>query len=238
MSPTYEIRRSSTHGLGMFATCDLEAGDLILEEPIVIEVPKHGRNQGVNPYEMYKAFKDNPPEIQQQILQLTEQPKRTLRKDIAKSLKSLDPPERDEAIAVANKLLNNAFGNQDAQWLSIGISRINHSCVPNACVRRRGQDQTAHATRAIPEGEEITIAYCGSWRIASDRQKCLKHWNITCTCWSCSLATAESRQRDAKLMEIQRLLEALRKQETAQNYTGVLQLTENMPDLLGSRARL
>jgi len=111
----------------------------------------------------------------------------------------------------ANIVESNAFGfedpsQNDRHWLVVyrNISRLNHSCVPNARVTdiltgtnaNRNPNHTGRmkiiATKDIALGEEITIEYSkdpGFWLHSFNiRSPALQtHWNFVCNCIACTV---------------------------------------------------
>ena len=77
------------------------------------------------------------------------------------------------------------------------LSRINHSCIPNA---ERWWDlerevETLYAIRDIKENEEITVAYSGEiyYRPLSERQDLISRgWRFRCLCQCCKLSDPEA----------------------------------------------
>ncbi|KAG5642440.1 hypothetical protein DXG03_002786 [Asterophora parasitica] len=69
------------------------------------------------------------------------------------------------------------------------ISRINHSCVPNAEYGKLDVASLSlqlHAIRDIKKGEEIFIAYCPPTMPTTKRQAKLEPYGFQCTCRVCS----------------------------------------------------
>lgn len=70
------------------------------------------------------------------------------------------------------------------------ISRVNHSCVPNAffVYNSNKKMETLHATCNINEGEEITMSYIEfTGDIIADRLKLKERFKFECTCNFCKM---------------------------------------------------
>jgi hypothetical protein len=90
------------------------------------------------------------------------------------------------------------------------ISRINHSCLPNAVhswnglLGERGEE-TVYAVRDIKEGEEITVSYLAGGP-SKERQSILKQsFGFDCTCVLCDSSDADLKASDERLSRIQEL---------------------------------
>lgn len=79
---------------------------------------------------------------------------------------------------------NNAFATCTGPRLFLKISRINHSCTPNALAdwNSKIERQTVHLTRDVALGDEIAISYCDPREEFEVRRKNLHGWNFTCDC--------------------------------------------------------
>jgi hypothetical protein len=107
---------------------------------------------------------------------------------------------------------NNAF-NLDSlskfrQAVFNQISRLNHSCVPNA--QGNFKDElgvfNVHATRLIKAGEEVTLNYLPehSTPRALRQNQLQSTYNFTCSCAACSLSTIQDQDGEAKRIQIHR----------------------------------
>jgi len=80
--------------------------------------------------------------------------------------------------------LTNAFS--DGLWPD--LARVNHSCLPNAEVVRRGKERLLVVVRPVERGEEVTHSYLHSLMGKEARQKVLQsRWGFLCACSLCSL---------------------------------------------------
>ena len=87
----------------------------------------------------------------------------------------------------------------------LSISRINHSCVPNAvCSYNSAKSvEEVRASRNIDEGEEICVSYIDVVHMRDDRQKLLDgRFNFRCQCPACSLTGPELAENEKLRREI------------------------------------
>ncbi|KAJ4393438.1 hypothetical protein N0V93_002648 [Gnomoniopsis smithogilvyi] len=102
---------------------------------------------------------------------------------------------------------SNAFNiGMDRQALFPRIARINHSCIPNAQGNfHEGQGRlNIHATRDIPDGEEVMINYLKETGVTLRRQrqgKLLEGYGFDCDCAACDLTSKPGRDREVWRME-------------------------------------
>ncbi|KAK3689363.1 hypothetical protein B0T22DRAFT_170894 [Podospora appendiculata] len=93
----------------------------------------------------------------------------------------------------------------DATGIFPTISLLNHSCVPNTCYsfNTRTRHGTVHALRAIPAGEELTIAYLDDDAPRADRRERLQFgFDFACACTACSLPAAQQAASDTRRKHI------------------------------------
>jgi len=106
------------------------------------------------------------------------------------------PDEADKTLGV---LKNNAmsfwkthsgigFGPQDGAALYLAVSRLNHSCDPNARVLPSLERAEVIALRAIKKGEEVCTSYMPAEILRQNheqRSKFLAEFEIVCRCSRC-----------------------------------------------------
>ncbi|KAK4540498.1 hypothetical protein LTR36_009136 [Oleoguttula mirabilis] len=194
----FEVRLSAGKGLGLFALVDIPRGMRLIAEPALIILPtsepdfKH----------IWKDFKKLTPHQFDQmggLSSVSHTVKSSLQGLIRHRLSTqqqysgtaLDAAVKDEmqmrAIFNTNAV---AMGMESlyGRGLFLLSSRLNHSCVPNVF-----QDYnvtlemtTVHATRAIKEGEELTLSYCQHVRNNhEERAEVLDFWEFKCDCPAC-----------------------------------------------------
>ncbi|TFK71977.1 hypothetical protein BDN72DRAFT_836904 [Pluteus cervinus] len=190
----YEIRNSliPNAGVGMFATEDLDVGDMIIMEYPFLSQPQEtpyvpGPNSDPDMF-MRALFRRLPQEGQ----------------DIFWSLhncKPIGPSSKMKGIFDTNGLpMDLRPGDPVYVGLSKNISRINHSCVRNAQVTWSLQEWSwrVWALQPIKKGDEITISYVPPDLPRLARQQILRdNYSISsCICSCCSLPPALVKQSD------------------------------------------
>lgn len=88
------------------------------------------------------------------------------------------------------------------------ISRINHSCNPNAVQYWNPllDKQTIHAVRTIPAGAEILTLYSTNSGPSSERREILREqFKFDCACEVCSLPAEQQAESDARFQKAQEL---------------------------------
>ena len=174
-SALYIIRPSPGKGLGMFAAKLIQQGTRILaEKPFftLAEIPEVSAEDSYAPNDITKAFHRLP---------ASEQHKFT----------SLHCPERSDCNIIVRIYEANCFEMGAGTCICLDASRINHSCVPNAHYSWNSniEQETVHAVKNIPKGEEITISYITAICTFEKRQRQLKPYGFTCPCPACRINT-------------------------------------------------
>ena len=101
------------------------------------------------------------------------------------------------------------------------ISRINHSCLPNAYYYWNSNTKcaTVHAICPINAGDEITVHYLGTGTVFESRRVSLKKgYGFDCTCSLCSLPPLARQNSDTRRLRIQHLDEALNDWKRSMDY--------------------
>lgn len=109
---------------------------------------------------------------------------------------------------------NNAFdlgnGSEFQQAVFPKISRINHSCVPNAQGNFHSElgRFNIHATRDIEPDEELTLNYLQELGAAreSRQQRLLSGYGFTCECPACDLNLARARKGEKRRVRMHKEL--------------------------------
>ncbi|TFK31556.1 hypothetical protein BDQ12DRAFT_716924 [Crucibulum laeve] len=202
----FRVSLTSDMGLGMFATCSLKMGDLILSERPLIVSPAATRVTFQKP----SGFTDE--QYTQAILFERE-------KALEECLKRMFPESRKAFYALANshtedgsgpivgRIRTNGFtvgkGFYDKQYGETSgaysatcdkLSRINHSCRPNTTYTFDVASFSfqLRAMRDIKSGEQLFCSYSTVTLPAADRKRQLAPYGFQCTCASCSGDTANS----------------------------------------------
>lgn len=102
-------------------------------------------------------------------------------------------------------------GRRIGQAVFRGISRINHSCVPNSQANyHEGKGLfNVHATRDIGVGEELSISYLPELgAVRGKRVERLRDgYGFECGCVACDLGSKVGRDGEERRVEMQRRLE-------------------------------
>ncbi|KAF4612720.1 hypothetical protein D9613_011817 [Agrocybe pediades] len=211
--PAYEVRSTPDMGMGVFATRDIAAGELILAERPLLVAPRD-IGMMVDPSKLMLREKYSPDEFKQITMMECEK----LLEFVVH--RYMEPEHREAFLALANShqedgsgpllgiIRTNGYGIEGLfdgpkvnEWESntygaivkVG-SRINHSCRPNI---NHKFDLDAFclsffAERDIPSGKQLSYSYCYMGQSAADRQAELAPYGFSCTCPSCVNATPES----------------------------------------------
>jgi hypothetical protein len=221
----YEIKRAGAKGFGVFAKQLIPRGTRIFSEPPLISLRQDQDASAILTAARSIALRDRA-----QLLKLSTTISRELSiirwvHVIYYNLKQTVFNIRDsqewslprlralrEQHRIVSIFRNNAF-NLDSlskfrQAVFNQISRLNHSCVPNA----QGNFNDAlgvfnvHATRQIEAGEEVTLNYLPehSTPRALRQTQLQSTYNFTCTCAACSLATVRDQDGEVKRIQIHR----------------------------------
>jgi hypothetical protein len=222
----YEIRTAGAKGLGVFANRHIQRGTRIFSER-----PLLGITQSQNAGAIFAASRLLGRADRRKLLDLSSHATKELSfmrwnqalfftiKSALSSLGSLFRGVRipfpsikgvKEHVTILSVFRSNAFalGSNSGleQAVFSQISRINHSCLPNAQGNWNGNGGVnggrfnVHATRDIASNEELTLNYLherGS--IRSQRQgKLLNGYGFNCACPACDLSTVGGEEGDEK----------------------------------------
>ena len=155
----YEVRPLEGKGLGVIATCAFKKFDNIIVERALLRKP-------------YRPSPDA-----------------GLAESESAALRALTPADG----GLLAKMLNNQMGcgsdDDDDSGVFVTMSRINHSCMPNAEHYFSDKDKVKRvfACRDIQAGEEICIAYIDSFTVPTSqrRQQLQARYGINCRCAAC-----------------------------------------------------
>ena len=187
---------TSAAGKGAFAFKDIQRGDLILSEKPIFCIPTSGHEP-------------------------------IMRGAIEIAVGNLSPIHLDGFLSLQNShntcscfpipLLGifgtNAIATTDGNGgVSLGASRFNHSCSPNAkySFNSNTGEIRIYAMGTIPRGEEIFVSYISLYQTRRSRQDNLRPgYHFTCACSICSLPEAESKKSDARRQRLKELNEII-----------------------------
>ncbi|KAF9361825.1 hypothetical protein BGX34_006872 [Mortierella sp. NVP85] len=185
---SYIVKDTPNKGRGMFATRDIKRGECVIaESPLV--------------YVSLNSLAENSAAVE------------ALSKKNKKYFYALHNAFADELSQDAGIIRTNALPlgpeSSDGAVYRV-ISRINHSCAPNA--NQKWNDRTnkeyIYAIKDIPEGGEILITYTSPVMTRAHRQKDLQEkFRFTCRCEVCDVESSE--EYDAAVRRIDQCSELI-----------------------------
>lgn len=170
----------------------------------------------------------------------------TTERDLAEALRAL-PKESQRAFLslhnnypgknpLSNIIRSNGYPlgpGSEVGGIFANISRINHSCRPNAVHSWNPlmDVETVYAVRPIKTGEEITLSYHAGGP-SNTRKEILKQgFGFDCTCEICSLPEAELRASDSRFIRAQKLDSTIGNPESVRYSPG--KVLKNCKTLMG-----
>jgi len=191
MSQSFEIKECLGKGLGVFATHDLIAGECVMKEkPIAFINNKHAHD--IIDSDVEEVFS-------------------TISKTEKEAFLALWEGSRSLQTKRLRIYRSNCFkwdndnGKGFGACISLQLSRLNHSCLPNAAWRQEHNYFRVFALRPISKGEEITVCYNQDffWMIAVQRKALQDHiYKFSCDCKACDTNTEFSRASDKRRTRI------------------------------------
>jgi tetratricopeptide (TPR) repeat protein len=223
-----KIGESSGQGRGLFATKQIDAGEIVLCEKSFRVVWGHhpealtaitydGRDERIRVIpaglckELVQKLRDNPSQVEK-VMDLFGD----YQSEIGKQLILADnsTPVID-TFQIHDIVARNAFGpaqeaprGKDISSGSAGLwvlaSYINHSCIPNAKKEFIGDLMILRATRKIATGEEISHSYNESSDYDTRKTALMNTWGFQCTCALCNVEKEESSIVRKKRQDLER----------------------------------
>ncbi|EJF61803.1 SET domain-containing protein [Dichomitus squalens LYAD-421 SS1] len=186
LTPRYHISDAGEGGLGLFATTNIARGELVLRERPLIVYPQ------MLPFYSTRPAGQQYPELER-AMELMSTDKQEAFFGLMNAQQ--EEPSLVKGIIDTNALYVGSLPGAPHQYAGVceHISRINHSCSPNAAYRF---DLAAFAfeVRAlfpIRPGEQVSIAYTDPALPRAARQHALlSSYGFTCACPACSLPSA------------------------------------------------
>ena len=209
-----KVGESPGCGRGLFATCDIDSGGIILcekafsvvwghEDEALTAMTYDGRDDRIRvfPAGLCKAIVrkllDNPSQVQK-VTNLYGDYRGLDNKLIMRDSSAVVDTFQVHDIVVRNTFGpgsvysggEEAFSNASA-GLWILASYINHSCIPNANKESMGDLMVLRATQPIRAGDEITHSYDASSDYDARTAALMNTWGFSCTCALCIAEKAD-----------------------------------------------
>jgi len=162
----WKIRYNAEKGHEMFAAEDIPKGKRIIAEKPLMKA---------------QSFPASEEQLQAEFDKLSAKDKRAFQQ-----LHSAHIPE--DTTWLQSRFYTNSVTWNDGSATFILISRINHSCIPNASFSYNASlnMETVHAFKNIKKGEEITISYILPYATKEERNATLRaRYGFSCKCEAC-----------------------------------------------------
>ncbi|GAA5952313.1 hypothetical protein JCM3765_001938 [Sporobolomyces pararoseus] len=197
--PPYKIVSTSEKGLGIVATRDIKAGEIIFAEKPLLKI-----NCEMKDGEMDDSF-------------IVDERLKTLSAQDRKDFESLSiaPPLRSKKKSIGI-WRTNAYEFGDGAGVFLTASRFNHSCRPTVDRIWNEEDGKAYfiAFRDVRGGEELCTDYTGMYRRRHEREQHLFFsYGFKCKCQVCSLPPEEVKENDRARIEIAQINDFMLKGE-------------------------
>ena len=211
------IRETEGRGRGLEAARDIKTGDLILLDTAVITVTEEADTwqAGKQIHDQVNRLKEND---RREFYKLTKMQKLLDISDtfISAAGDDTDNLKKAELVSLykhetAIFFNNDISGCAGSKSLYLSMALLNHSCSPNSCWSRAGDDRRLElrALKEVKEGQEVTVNYIsveGRFTERQERRERLRRgWDFLCDCQLCQTGEEE----DTKL-EIRRRQEDMR----------------------------
>lgn len=220
----YEIKSAGLKGLGVFAKTFIPRGTRIFSEAPLLAISP-GQNAG----DIYSASRSLSSDDRRRFLGLSTHVTNelkimrwsqavwyTLTHTLSslfrreKGIGAMSWPNPKEHVTIISIFRNNAFnlGASSAfqQAVFPKISRINHSCVPNA--QGNFHDELGrfniHATRDIETGEELTLNYLQELGAAREvrQERLMSGYGFSCECTACDMSSSKGRDGEKRRVKM------------------------------------
>ena len=194
MEQMYEVRETKGKGIGCFAKTFIKKGTKIIEERPLMHLRGDPR-QSIAAYESLTFHE------KQLFMSLRQS-------EDGAACSSYSASTDSTHDSIQDILLTNSFSVFDgkASILTILISRVNHSCLPNAEQIYFAEEGVSAlwAIKDIFVGEEITITYIDEYGGYEERKKRLEeNWGFKCDCKACDITTTFGKASDCRRIVLQ-----------------------------------
>ncbi len=206
------VRESPGKGRGLFATCDISPGELIMcEKAFCVVWGDELEAMAALTYDVRdKRIRVSPMGLTKSVVQkLLDNPSKVTRlmemygddQGYGATAWSTDEGATVDAFRVHDIVSRNAFGlggqlgDANTKGASTGLwvqaARMNHSCVPNVEKEYIGDLMVVRAARRILEGEEIFTSYDESSDYDTRKNALMTTWGFECNCSLCIAEQAD-----------------------------------------------
>ncbi|OCL09201.1 SET domain-containing protein [Glonium stellatum] len=216
-SEVYIIKPSLNKGLGVFAARTLQPGTPIIREgPLVTILPPPVADGADYPREAIMSS------LRNAFSSLSESDQ-SLYLSLYAHVFPTEQLQTDEDYLMPI-FRSNSFNTGDSFGLFPKVSRINHSCRPNAAYfwNQRLGKRIVYAAREIKEGEEILVSYIPLLMTKAERAMRLNQYGFKCDCDACAASMGDTVVSDSRRAEIRRLMESLESDLSAEVGSGVV----------------
>lgn len=188
----FEIRRTSDHGVGLFAAYRITAGTCVFSEEALISLP---RDLEEDPDAIEAAFWSLSKRDRKQYLKLFDAQKSRMSQKVSiyySNCYSTDDFAQRPSTSPAPEMTDPQ--HDGGSCIGVISSRINHSCLPNlsfsysppSLTHAKGE-MRFYAIKNIARGKELLSSYDKSIvdSRSKRRQKHMLHYGFTCDCEAC-----------------------------------------------------
>jgi hypothetical protein len=175
---------------GVIASTDIAPGTLLISEPPILTT-EIIRSVDTTESDLAEFLRNLPREQQRAFL----------------SLHNNYPGQKNP---LSNIVRSNGYplgAGADVGGVFENISRVNHSCLPNAVHSWNPifGEETVYAVRAIKKGEEITLSYHAGGPTEVRKRSLKEGFGFDCTCVLCDASEADMKASDERLSRVQEL---------------------------------
>ncbi|KAF7192271.1 SET domain-containing protein 5 [Pseudocercospora fuligena] len=182
--PPFALQNIPGKGKGLISTRSLSPGECIISEvPLFTTVTLTNANT-----------------IEQDLRSII----KSLPKDSQRAFLSLHNNFPGSPTPFSNLVRSNGYPlgpSSDIGGIFPLVSRLNHSCLPNAqhAYNERQRRMLVHIIRPITSNEEITLSYIPGGPSSQRQLELKQNFLFACTCELCSLPPSEKRKSDERL---------------------------------------
>ncbi|CAG8983165.1 hypothetical protein HYALB_00010313 [Hymenoscyphus albidus] len=198
-NPPYEVRNVPGRGNGLYATRQIELGEVIVAEtPVgIFQSDAFPHDKALKYQYINAAFKSLPSETQEAFMKMA----------------AMHGGKEDE---ITERIHTNSFHGEFAGLEHFMVfpqtAFMNHDCRPNGMYFFDPNTliKSTHAARTILPGEELTINYISLLRLHKERQEhLLDVWGFKCTCDLCSASQGKIQISDFRIQQIRYIHDGL-----------------------------